>query len=66
MAYLKEKTARHSTVPYSAKIRRVTSAFRFVYFSRLQEFMQALPRDSMGNLFYLQDLHCFNTLQSNI
>ena len=51
MAYLKEKTARHQ--PYSAKILRLTSTYRFVYFSRLRDFMLTLQRDSMGNLFYL-------------
>ena len=51
MAYLNR--GRPDILPYSAKIRRVTSAHRFVYFSRLRDFMLALQWDSMGNLFYL-------------
>ena len=35
MAYLNRR--RPDILPYSAKIRRVTSAYRFVYFSRLRD-----------------------------
>ena len=51
MAYFKEK--RPDILPYSAKTRRVTSAYRFVHFLRLRDFMLALQRNNMGNLFYL-------------